>query len=242
MVVPRSYRPGEALPLVFNFHGLGGDGRNQQTLSGLDKKAEQARFLLLSPDGLDRAWHTLREEGLEADEQFARDLIAAVKAEYGVDPKRIYATGFSNGGGMANRLGCDMADVFAAIAPNAGAYYGWRDCAPSQPVAVLGFHGLDDAVVPYDGVQGSLPSAPEWAAGWATRNGCEPKPLEDSPAETVTRLSWSGCRDGAEVMLYTLTKHGHSWPGSQFMPRHNTSYALDAAEEIWRFFEKHPKK
>ena len=36
-----------------------------------------------------------------------------------VDPKRVYAAGFSMGGGMAHYLACHAADVFAAVAPSA---------------------------------------------------------------------------------------------------------------------------
>ena len=51
------------------------------------------------------------------DVQFARDIIKWLEANTCVDPKRIYASGGSNGGGMTYRLACEAADVIAAVAP-----------------------------------------------------------------------------------------------------------------------------
>ena len=135
-----------------------------------------------------------------------------------------------------------MADVIAAIAPDSGAYNFWRDCNPSRPVPVLAFHGLDDHIVPYAGGMPPAMEPPieEWAAGWAARDGCEAKPVITMPEQTVTVRSWSSCRGGAEVMLYTLANHGHSWPGSLVMPKAITSQAVNANDLMWAFFSKHP--
>ena len=51
------------------------------------------------------------------DVAFARALVAQVSTTACIDPKRVYATGFSMGGGMAHYLACHAADVFAAVAP-----------------------------------------------------------------------------------------------------------------------------
>ena len=70
-----------------------------------------------------------------------------------IDPKRVYAIGFSMGGGMAHYLACHAADVFAAVAPssfdlleeNVG------DCQPPRPITVISFRGSADTLVPYEG-------------------------------------------------------------------------------------------
>ena len=49
---------------------------------------------------------------LAAIDECVRNLVCV-----GVDPARIAATGLSNGGFMAYRIGCDLADRVAAIAP-----------------------------------------------------------------------------------------------------------------------------
>jgi polyhydroxybutyrate depolymerase len=162
--------------------------------------------------------------------------------QYSIDPGRIFATGISNGGGMANRVGCDLADVIAAIAPDAGAYNFWQDCSPSRPVPVLAFHGLDDNLVPYNGgtPQAMEPPIPEWAAAWAKRDDCNYAPLVTAPVGGVTVQTWTGCQGNAEVILYTLANHGHSWPGSSVMPGAITSQAVSATDVMWDFFKAHP--
>ena len=69
----------------------------------------------------------------------------------------VFATGMSNGGFMTNRLACDHADVFAAIAPVSGTLGVGVACNPSRPVSVLDAHGTGDAMVPFNGGDGPRP-------------------------------------------------------------------------------------
>ena len=240
--VPPTYEADVPIPLVINFHGLGSNSQQEEALSGMSRKADQAGFIVVYPDGLDARWSDGPGPDGQADLQFVRDLIAALESKYKIDPQRIYATGISNGGGMTNRLGCAMADTIAAIAPDSGAYNFWQDCQPTRPVPVLAFHGLDDRLVPYHGgVSLAMePPIPEWAAAWAERDGCGTSPAQSSLPGGVTVQTWLGCQGNAEVTLYTLEHHGHSWPGSTVMPKAITSQAVNATDLMWDFFQVHP--
>ena len=239
--VPPSYN-GTPIALVLNFHGHGSNSKQEEALSGMSAKADEAGFIVVYPDGIESTWYTGPIAQGEADRQFIRDLIARLEALYTIDPKRIYATGISNGGGMTNRLACNMADLIAAIAPDSGAYNFWQDCDPSRPVPVLAFHGLEDNVVPYEGLNphAITPPIEEWAAAWALRNRCSSTPTITTSIETVTIRTWSNCKENADVILYTLAGHGHSWPGSPVMPRAITSQAVNATDVMWEFFMAHP--
>ena len=208
----------------------------------MSAKADRENFIVAYPDGLDNVWHDGPGAEGDADQKFIRDLVVTLEQQYSIDPKRIYATGISNGGGMTNRLGCDMADLIAAIAPDSGAYNFWQSCKPSRPVPVLAFHGLDDNIVPYDGgtPKAMEPAIEEWAASWGTRNGCSSTPNITTPVDGVTIRTWSNCKENAEVILYTLANHGHSWPGSPVMPKSITSQAVNATDVMWEFFKAHP--
>jgi polyhydroxybutyrate depolymerase len=239
--VPSSYQPNTPVPLILNFHGLTSNSREEEALTGMSAKADREGFIVVYPDGLNSTWYTGPGTEGQQDRQFVRDLITYLESQYSIDPKRIYATGISNGGGMTDRLGCTMADIIAAIAPDSGAYNFWQDCNPSRPMPVLAFHGLDDNLVPYTGgiPQMMEPPIPVWAAAWAKRDGCASAPLVTSPVDTVTVQTWSGCLGNAEVILYTLANHGHSWPGSPVMPKAITSQAINATDVMWDFFKEH---
>ena len=240
--VPPSYQGNQAVPLVINFHGLNSSSQQQENLTGMSLKADREGFIVAYPDGLNGQWNTGPGTHGQADLQFIRDLLTTLQSHYSIESKRIYATGISNGGGITNRLGCDMADLIAAIAPDAGAYNFWQDCNPSRPVPVLAFHGLSDNVIPYEGGTPKIMAPPleEWAANWAGLNGCSSTPGTTTPVDTVTVHTWSGCQDGAEVILYAIANHGHSWPGSTVMPASITSQAVNATDLIWEFFKAHP--
>jgi polyhydroxybutyrate depolymerase len=239
--VPATYQSGAPTPLVINFHGYGSNSSQEEALSGMSHKADQAGFLVVYPDGLNREWFDGPGANGKTDQQFVRDLIQHLQAQYTIDPRRIYATGISNGGGMTNRMGCDLADVIAAIAPVEGAYNFWQDCQPSRPMPMLAFHGKADNIVPYEGSrQRNLePPIHDWAAAWAQRDQCDAAPTVTQPVQDVTREVWSSCQGGTEVILYSIENHGHSWPGSDRLPA-ITSQAINATDVMWDFFVAHP--
>ncbi len=240
LYVPPSY-DGTPTALIFNFHGYGSNSIQEEKLSGMSAKADEAGFIVVYPDGNQATWFTgLIPQG-DADRQFIRDLAAHISSLYNIDPKRIYATGMSNGGGMTNRVACSMADLFAAVAPNAGAYSYWQQCSPSRPIPVLAFHGLSDEVVPYEGSKSQeiAPSIEVWAAAWAERNGCAAVPLIETPLGGVTTHTWSNCKENAEVILYALENHGHTWPGTLVRLPAITS-PINATDIMWDFFQSHP--
>ena len=174
--------------------------------------------------------------------QRAYQLIDTLVGRLSIDPKRVYALGFSNGGGLVDNLGCFLSDKIAAIAPVAGAYIYWAECNPSRPVPVLAFHGTADEAVPYRGGGSSIPN---WAGAWAGRNGCEPQPKNTSPEENVIIDTWGNCAENAIVTLYTIEGGGHVWPGSPLWEnlRKLEGYpqGVVATDLIWDFFQAHPQ-
>jgi polyhydroxybutyrate depolymerase len=236
--VPSSYREGKAFPLVLGFHGNGGTAAQFESYSGFSALAAREGFLAVYPQGLGEppGWNTWAGSD---DVKFARDVIKTVEAQCAVDPARVFAVGHSRGGGMANRLACDLADRVAAVGSVSGVYPSGEDCAPSRPVAIVAFHATGDPIVPYNGIgdSGAMRAAyftigtpiPQWASDWAARNGCDPKPAEIFRQGVVTGQGWGNCRGGADVILYTISGGGHGWPGE-----------VDAAQMIWTFFAGHP--
>ena len=89
-------------------------------------------------------------------------LIDEARAVLNVDKRRIYVTGFSDGGFMSYRMACDHSDVIAAFASLGGR--NWTNCSP-RPVHALEIHGTADMAVPYNDAAGSIEQ-------WAQANEC----------------------------------------------------------------------
>jgi polyhydroxybutyrate depolymerase len=241
LYVPTSYDPTQPTPLVINLHGLNADPNQQWALSGMSAKADAEGFIVAYPAGSSNQWYDGTGPHADADITFLRLVIQNVEGRYNIDPKRIFVTGMSNGGGMTNRLACEAADVVAAIGPVSGAYNLWQACAPSRPIPVIAFHGLADKIAPYEGAgqEVMLPPIVDWATAWAERNGCDATPTITIEAETVTRTAWGNCQQGADVVLYSIEGMGHYWPGSTLFPELGTQ-AINATDVMWDFFMAHP--
>jgi polyhydroxybutyrate depolymerase len=256
LFVPDSYREEEPAPLLLEFHGTGATPESQMELSGLVSLAEDQGFLLALPVAkYPRAqderltWNVDLHEDAVDDVAFINALIDRLSEQYAIDPTRIYATGFSGGARMSSRLACDLADRIAAIGPVGGVRYP-EDCTPARPVPVIAFHGKQDRINHY-AVQ---PDSPDYwrmgvedaIAGWVKNNGCAVPPDERPVADDEVRLSWPGCRDGADVVFYRSDSADHTWPGTPIAERFRGWLGDDAVSEtaatqlIWAFFQAHP--
>lgn len=228
-------------PLVLMFHGFGGSPQNIEAGSGMSVKADEAGFIVAYPAGLgSRAgWELIGTEDLD----FVDALLTSLAAEMCFDPHRVYASGFSMGGGMTTAVGCRLADRIAAIAPVSAVNLADDKvlCQPSRPMPFLAFHGLLDDVLPYGGGAVPLGRYPEVigaefaAAAWAERNACESTP-QPQPVinQTVEPMFWTGC--AAPVELYRITNRGHTWPGSPLDESADTANDIHATDVIWEFF------
>jgi polyhydroxybutyrate depolymerase len=253
--VPSSYDGKTPVPLVLSFHGRHGEGKDQAKLSDLHKVGERKGFIVVYPDGVGKSWNALHGTGdAEArgidDVGFVDALLDKLAERYKIDPNRIYASGMSNGGFFAHRLGCERSTRFAAIATVAGEMSPAlaKICRPQRPIPVLIIHGTKDRIVPYAGGTteggGSLLSADKTAETWSQLNRCSGGLKETMHKGDVTSRSYQGCH--APVTLCTVEGAGHTWPGGdQYLPRllvGNTNRDVNASEMIWEFFAANPMK
>lgn len=238
LVVPES-APAPA-PLVIVFHGFMGNPAEVEEATGMSGVAAEEGFLVVYPEGAGRPrrWRSDPRQG-DLDVAFARDLVALIGDATPIDPRKVYAAGMSNGGGMAARLACDASDLVASAGAVSGAYP-TGECSPGRPVPVVAFHGTADPIVPYEGWSVFLPAVEDWAAGWAERNGCGPAD-ETTVTADVTSRHWGDCEAGADVMLYTVAGGRHGWPGSgRGTGWGGSSDSVDASLLLWEFFAAHP--
>jgi polyhydroxybutyrate depolymerase len=265
--LPPAVERGEPLPLVLDFHGGGGNARNQQEYSKLDALADREGFMVAYPEGTGPMDHRLltwnagsccgaAHKQQTDDVGFVRAVVDDLAARAPLDRRRVYATGLSNGGMMSYRLAAEAPDLVAAVAPIAG--MAAMDAPPRLDVPILHVHSQDDPRALYEGGLG--PPFPltdvrvthrpveETLAQWASANGCAPdapsveRRVEGQGADAehgAERLAWAGCR--APVVLWRLEGFGHVWPGGQRDFMTDTlgpgTSVIDANEELWRFFQ-----
>jgi polyhydroxybutyrate depolymerase len=233
--------PRTPLPLVLAFHGAGGDGPGMASYSGLSATADKYGFAVLYPTaGSSHHFWSLNTEMYPNDVAKIRTLLPQAEQAACADVTRIYATGVSNGGGFAARLGCELAGTIAAIAPVAGGYKALDPCPGGAQTSVLEIHGTSDQVVPYDGKPPDYKGAVSgFLAGWVKRDGCDAEAVHTRPETNVLRFTHPGCDPGLAVEHLRLTGTDHGWPGAAPpWPHHNPSQ-LEANEEVWKFFSKH---
>lgn len=253
--VPASYDPTKGTMLVVNYHGFSSNAPEQVALTGMNATADAKNFIVAYPDGLGNGWASgdccseLQPPNVD-DVQFTRDLLALVASKYCIDPHRIYATGFSNGGFMSHLLACKLSTVFAAVAPVSGVLgIDPKTCLPERPIPVLDIHGTADPVVPYDGGPALklLPpiqfrSVDTTVNFWRSANSCLGAPTIDMAKGDAACVRWGDCQGGADVELCTLDGDGHQWPDSSLVVPGlgTTSTALPATEFIADWFIAHP--
>ena len=261
--VPPQYDPAEPTPLVLAFHGGGANAANMAAFSGLDAKADEAGFIVVYPEGTGRLSRMLTFNAGDCcghaatknidDIAFTRALLDDLATAANVDDRRVYATGMSNGAMMTYRLGSELSDRIAAIAPVAG-HMGTHRCRPGRPVPVIHFHGDADEFAPFEGGRGrglsgtDFQSVPRSVSAWVEVDGCRSDPeithladVEDDG--TTVRVERHGAgRDGAEVVLVVIEGGGHTWPGREQRLRTlgRSTRDISANDMMWEFFQRHP--
>ncbi|HMC67774.1 MAG TPA: PHB depolymerase family esterase [Mycobacteriales bacterium] len=272
VIVPPQAGRGKPLPLVVNFHGGGSNAAGEESFTGMDTIANRAGFLVVYPNGTGflpnrlLTWNAGACCGYAAandvdDVGSTLALLDKIERLTSVDPRRVYATGMSNGAMMAYRMAVDASARIAAIAPVSGGMV-VTSFHPSRPVAVMHFHSVDDPRAPYAGGLGppfpgtnhreTHPSIQAVIDDWVAVDGCPTTPHTgrtivgsgSDAGETATRIGYGPCRAGTDVVLWKLTGSGHVWPGgkqdvNQALLGRPTSI-IEASTLMWRFFQRHP--
>ena len=264
--VPPQAKAGKPLPVVLMFHRALTHGEGMVRFTGLSDKGDQAGFVVVYPNGTGRLERMLFWNGGNCcgyaqshdvdDVGFVRALLDHLASEIKVDPKRVFATGISNGAILCYHLADQLSDRIAAIAPVSGTM-GAETCHPKHPVSVIHFHGTADEFVPFAGGKGSKGvgmvdffSVEHSIQNWVKADGCpgEPTttrlPQRAGDPTSVVRKAYGPGNEGAEVVLYQIEGGGHTWPGHPlavgFLGK--ATETISANDLMWEFFQRHPRQ
>ncbi len=258
--------------IVISYHGSTSDGPQMRAGFGyqFDVLAEKHGFIAVYPNGYENHWNDCRKEGDYAanhenidDVGFTKAMISFLKARFNADPNSVVATGLSNGGHMAYRLGLEAPEIVSAIVPFAAAFPARDnlDCVSmNQPVNILLVNGSGDPLVPSEGgvqevfgqARGTVLSMSDSIAAWARYAGYGMQPPVIAPISNVSAndesniISETWDESGRKlVRLYRVENGGHNIPNKQFKyPRilGNTNQDIEGAETVWDFFEESQKR
>jgi len=247
--IPSMYNADVASPLVINFHGFGGNAENfiQETggTRNLNTVANDHNFIVVYPQGIERSkgdaeWDP-SDNGISSimdnDVFFTEKLIEDISSKWNIDPLKIYATGYSNGGMMAYGLACNRADIFAAIGIMSGTML-VDDCDLSKQTSVILFHGIEDSVLPYNGNQ-NFQSIPAIIDFWLIHNGISSALLESTVLNNgdVNRGVYTHADQNLTIDSYTINSENNK-PGEHVW----FSQSIDGKNPndiLWDFLSTH---
>jgi polyhydroxybutyrate depolymerase len=254
--LPPGWTKQSKAPVIFMLHGGGGTPEHSGGVD-LEKYGDPKGFIIVYPEGKNRAWNDGREiKGRTADDvAFLSALMDELVATYNADGRRIYATGISNGGFMSFTLACRIPEKIAAIAPVA-ASMGPRvmeDCRPSRSIPVMMINGTADPLVKFEGGhvlrrQGDEAEPIGTVVEFWRHQACgsakppirfERLPDVDPNDGSTVEVERIHC-PGGEIVNYTVRGGGHTWPGgTQYLPKFivgNVNHDFSASQAIVEFF------
>ena len=253
LFLPQNYSDTIKFPLIIYLHAYGWTAEQDMNYTQFYKVADTSGFIVVYPSGVPN-WNSGIADNKKwpatgvDDVRFINALIDSLSSEYSIDPGRVFACGYSNGGFMAYRLACQLGNRIAAIASVGGimSYSVATNCNPTREVPVLQIHGTADWWVPVNGSEG-WHSVDETVSYWTTFNNCTNADtillpdlsLPDSCV--VEKISYTNCTGNCEVIYYKVLQGGHTWPGAGspgFSHEGFVNDDINANVEIINFFNK----
>jgi polyhydroxybutyrate depolymerase len=257
------------LPLVVAFHGSTQTGAEMRVSTGfeLERLADENGFLVVYPDGFGHNWNDCRRAAnfpartLHIDDVgFFLALVEKLHVSAGVDPARVFALGYSNGGHFAYRLALEHPDRVAGIAAFAASLPADDnlDCKLSgAPVPVMIADGTLDPLSPFEGGdmslfgfrrRGRVRSARASADYFAGLAGLSEPARSRLPESGELEGTWVEVLDWrapgrVEVLFDAVHGGGHVVPQPVVRPPRilgKASPALNGLVEAWRFFARQP--
>ncbi len=210
-------------PLVFGFHGHGGNTRNASNSFHIQDLWPEAVVVymqglpcsggIVDKEGKFPGWQGRKGLLGDRDLHFFDSVYADLTKRFHVDTDRVYAMGHSNGGLFTYLLMQQRGELFAAFGPSGSPSF--VAGMPTKPVFQIS--GENDPLVNFSGQSRTLDLVKK-------RNGCSTEGVKIAPYATL----YKG-KDGNDVVAY-FHPGGHEYPREEAPPL------------IVKFFQQHTRK
>jgi poly(3-hydroxybutyrate) depolymerase len=124
--LPPTYNPSRAYPLIFVFHGAGGNSsqsyswglQNVNETSEVNESSDNGIFVF--PDGINFQHYGVGWDDSKSgyDMPFFDNMLKSMEVDFCVNSKRVFVAGFSWGGDFVTALACARGSVIRAAAAN----------------------------------------------------------------------------------------------------------------------------
>ena len=219
--IPDTYNSNENYPLVINFHGNGDCANTYSNLvADLRSEANAGPFILAYPQGISRTKGAAEWDPTNNAEQninnndifFVEQLIENIRNTYSINPQKIYAVGYSNGGMLAYGLACHKGNMIAAIGVMSGIMLVDTTCNTNYFTSVIHMHGQNDFVLPYSGNR-DFSSVESVVDFWLNHNGIDNTNITTTQFNggNIVKNSYTGGQGNTIIDIYTINDGEHVW-------------------------------
>ena len=117
---PSAYDPTHSYPLIFVFHGAGGNAKEAVSWGLQNASGASAAGIFVFPDGIPYKTYGIGwdDSATGNDLPLFDAILKETTTTYCIDPSRVFVAGFSWGGDFVVALACTRGDVIRAVAAN----------------------------------------------------------------------------------------------------------------------------
>jgi polyhydroxybutyrate depolymerase len=266
--LPPSFSGAKKLPVIFAFHGGGGEYKKTIRYYNLNNLADENGYIVVYPNAVNKAW-SMRgvssrvknvDDGVD-DVKFISSLLDYLIEHYKTDSNHIFCTGISRGGIFSLFLAWQLSDRITAIAPVCASIpqaiadaYSFK-----HPTSVLLINGTEDPLINYNGGPGKMNAknaesqtanmlpTEELVSKIVKLNHCTSTPVvedlpDTDPKDGCTATEYSYSCNQAQIEFIKVINGGHTWPGGiQYLPKMIIGKVCKdfyAEEKVFEFFKK----
>jgi polyhydroxybutyrate depolymerase len=244
--LPPAFNHGTRLPVIFAFHGGGGEYKKTIRYYNLNGLADRYGYIIVYPNAVNKAWsmqgvssRVRKTENTVDDVGFISALLDNLIAEFSVDSSLVFCTGISRGGIFSLFLAWQLSERIKAIAPVCASIPQSiaRDYVFMHPTPVLLINGTEDPLINYKGGPGKMNTrnagnqeadmlpTENLIEKMVKMNNCPSDPIISNlpdldPGDGCTAVDFRyPCKNGL-VEFIKVIHGGHAWPGGiQYLPK-----------------------
>jgi polyhydroxybutyrate depolymerase len=225
ILISQKFDPTVASPVVFVFHGNGGNIEGTKGMGfqdAINKTGDQG--ITIIPQGIQFETYGIgwNQHADGYDMPFFEAMLTYLTDHYCVDAKRVFSTGFSWGADMTNALACVKGDKLRGVAPFSGAETDYNPTCSTKKYPAVRFRYGSSEGSNGDGAY-TLKQFQDTTLFYRNAHRCSAafKPFPPDPC-----ITYQGCEE--PVVECRFVSRGHQGPSP------------DEALEVWKFWKALP--